>query len=82
MSLTAIGPELYYVVESWSDLLLAVQLLRPELLKTQRQALAGRALPSWARPRWPRAGARRSRRGYWRCGRPVRQGMGLAPARC
>ena len=43
-SLTAVGPDLYYVVESWADLLLAVQLLRPELLKTQRQALAGRAL--------------------------------------
>lgn len=45
VNLTAIGPETYYVAESWADLLLAVQLLRPELIKAQRQALAGRALP-------------------------------------
>lgn len=44
-SLTAVGPETYYVAESWADLLLAVQQLHPELIKTQRQALASRALP-------------------------------------
>ncbi len=44
-SLTAVGPDLYYVAESWADLLLAVQQLSSELIKTQRQALAGRALP-------------------------------------
>ncbi|WP_223649091.1 hypothetical protein [Hymenobacter psoromatis] len=36
----AVGPEIYYVAESWADLLLAVRQLRPELIKTQRQALA------------------------------------------
>ena len=44
-SLTTVGPKIYYVAESWADLRLAVQLLRPELLKTQRQALAIQALP-------------------------------------
>jgi len=44
-SLTAVGPELYFVAESWADLAAAVQQLRPELLKMQRQAVAGRPLP-------------------------------------
>jgi phenylalanine-4-hydroxylase len=44
-SLTAVGPEVYFVAESWADLAAAVQQLRQELVKTQRRAIASRALP-------------------------------------
>jgi len=44
-SLTAVGPEVYFVAESWADLAAAVQQLRQELIKMQHQALASRALP-------------------------------------
>jgi phenylalanine-4-hydroxylase len=44
-SLTAVGPEAYFVAKSWADLSAAVQQLRLELLKMQRQAVAGRPLP-------------------------------------
>jgi phenylalanine-4-hydroxylase len=44
-SLTAVGPEVYFVAESWADLTAAVQQLRQELVKAQRRAVASRALP-------------------------------------
>jgi phenylalanine-4-hydroxylase len=44
-SLTAVGPEIYFVAESWADLAAAVQQLRSELIRMQLQALAGRPLP-------------------------------------
>lgn len=44
-SLTAVAPETYFVAESWADLAAAVQQLLPQLVKMQRQALAGQALP-------------------------------------
>ncbi len=44
-SFTAVGPESYFVAESWADLTAAVQQLRQELVKMQRQAPVGRALP-------------------------------------
>jgi len=50
LSLTAVGPETYFVAASWADLAAAVQELRQELLKMQRQALAHRALPFAAVP--------------------------------
>jgi phenylalanine-4-hydroxylase len=49
-SLTAVAPETYFVAECWADLAAAVQQLRPELLKMQRQALAGSRLPFAAVP--------------------------------
>jgi len=49
-SLTAVGPETYFVADSWADLAAAVQELRQELLKMQRQALVRRALPFAAVP--------------------------------
>jgi len=49
-SLTAVGPEVYFVAESWADLSGAVQQLRQELVKAQRQVLVGRALPFAAVP--------------------------------
>ncbi len=42
---TAVGPETYFVAESWADLAAAVQQLRQELIKMQRQAPAGQPLP-------------------------------------
>jgi phenylalanine-4-hydroxylase len=51
--LTAVGPPVYYVAESWADLSAAVQQLRQELLKMQRQALASQALPFAAVPTEP-----------------------------
>ena len=44
-SLTAVAPEAHFVAESWADLAAAVEQLRQELVKMQRQALASRALP-------------------------------------
>ena len=52
-SLTAVGPPVYYVAESWADLAAAVQQLRQQLVKTQRQALASRPLPFAAVPAAP-----------------------------
>lgn len=50
VSLTAVGPEAYFVAESWADLSAAVQQLRHELMKAQREVLTGRALPFAAAP--------------------------------
>ena len=47
-SLTAVGPEIYYVAESWADLLLAVRQLRAELTKNQRRALPPLGVPTAA----------------------------------
>lgn len=44
-SLTAVGPETYFVAENWADLASAVQQLRQELVKMQCHPIAGRALP-------------------------------------
>jgi phenylalanine-4-hydroxylase len=44
-SLTTVGPGAYFVAESWADLATAVQQLSQELVKRQRHATAGRALP-------------------------------------
>lgn len=44
-SLVAIGPETYFVAESWADLASAVQQLRQELVKMQHHTIGGRALP-------------------------------------
>jgi phenylalanine-4-hydroxylase len=44
-SLTAVEPPVYYVAESWADLMAALQQLRQQLVKTQRQVLASRPLP-------------------------------------
>lgn len=49
-SLTAVAPETYFVAESWADLGAAVQQLRLQLLKMQRQALAGQGVPFAAVP--------------------------------
>ncbi|MDO7883906.1 hypothetical protein [Hymenobacter cheonanensis] len=48
--LTAVGPPVYYVAESWVDLAAALQQLRQQLVKVQRQSLAGRPLPFAAAP--------------------------------
>lgn len=53
VSLTAIDAPIYYVAESWADLASAVQQLRQQLLKTQRQALASRPVPFAAAPTSP-----------------------------
>ena len=52
-SLTAVGPPVYYVADSWADLAAAVQLLRQQLVKLQRQGLASRPLPFAAVPAVP-----------------------------
>jgi phenylalanine-4-hydroxylase len=52
-ALTAVGPEVYFVAESWADLTAAVQQLRQELVKMQRQAIAGHGLPFAAVPTEP-----------------------------
>jgi phenylalanine-4-hydroxylase len=44
-SLIAVGPETYFVAESWADLSAAIQQLSHELVKTQRQAIGSRPLP-------------------------------------
>ena len=44
-NLVAVGPEIYFVAESWADLGSAIQQLRHELVKQQRQAVGGRPLP-------------------------------------
>jgi phenylalanine-4-hydroxylase len=49
-SLTAVAPPVYYVAESWADLAAAVQQLRQQLVKLQRQLLASRPLPFAAVP--------------------------------
>jgi phenylalanine-4-hydroxylase len=49
-SLTAVGPELYFVATSWPDLATAVQQLRQELVRMQRQAAVSQALPFAAVP--------------------------------
>jgi phenylalanine-4-hydroxylase len=49
-ALTAVGPEVYFVAETWADLTAAVQQLRHELVRVQRQAIAGRQLPFAAVP--------------------------------
>lgn len=57
-ALTAVGPEVYFVAESWADLSAAVQQLRQELVKTQRQALVGQVLPFAAVPGEPSSRSR------------------------
>jgi phenylalanine-4-hydroxylase len=49
-TLIAVGPPVYYLAESWADLAAAVQQLRQQLVKTQRQVLASRPLPFVAAP--------------------------------
>jgi len=44
-SLLAVGPEIYFVAESWTELTAAIQQLRQELVKMQRQALSSRPVP-------------------------------------
>ncbi|TDN40154.1 hypothetical protein A8B98_14760 [Hymenobacter sp. UV11] len=49
-SLTAVGPEVYFVAESWADLTTAVEQLSQELVKLQRQAIGSQPLPFAAVP--------------------------------
>jgi phenylalanine-4-hydroxylase len=49
-ALLAVAAPAYYVAASWADLAAAVQELRAELLKMQRQALASQPLPFAAVP--------------------------------
>ncbi|MDJ0366949.1 hypothetical protein QMK33_17500 [Hymenobacter sp. H14-R3] len=44
-SLTAVEPETYFVAADWADLGAAIQQLRHELVKLQRQAVGARPLP-------------------------------------
>lgn len=48
--LTAVGPEVYFVAESWAELSAAIGQLSQELIKTQRQAIGSRPLPFAAVP--------------------------------
>jgi phenylalanine-4-hydroxylase len=57
-ALTAVGPEVYFVAESWADLLAAVQQLRHELVRAQRQAVVGQVLPFAAVPAEPASRSR------------------------
>jgi phenylalanine-4-hydroxylase len=57
-TLTAVGPETYFVAETWADLSAAVQQLRHELLKMQRQAFVGQVLPFAAVPTEPASRSR------------------------
>jgi len=49
-TLTAVEAPVYYVAESWADLAAAVQQLRQQLVKTQRQVLASQPMPFAATP--------------------------------
>ncbi|WP_460583482.1 hypothetical protein [Hymenobacter arcticus] len=44
-SLTAVEPEVYFVAADWADISAAIQQLRHELVKLQRQAIGSRVLP-------------------------------------
>ena len=43
VSLTAVGPDSYFVAETWADLTAAIQQLRTELIRVQRQAIGSRS---------------------------------------